>query len=75
MIEYAHTPPLSILSPSRAVVRCAKCNRKLTPNEPRPVRDMGNGRWECVTCPTVGRVPRGGRTLERLLRASLEVKP
>lgn len=56
-------------------VLCQKCGSIIRPGAVREVRMLGPGRWEHVECRTGARVPRGGRRLESLLRASLIFPP
>lgn len=77
---YAQVPPALMLGEGLLrVVRCHLCGSRITPNAARLVYHEGPGRWRHggaggADCRTGARVARGGRTLEKLLRQSVERK-
>ena len=75
--EYATVPPgLTLGDGLLRTVRCHVCGSVLRPGAKGPVTRERAGRWRhgraSGGCEARARVPRGGRTLERLLRGSVE---
>lgn len=75
--EFATIPPgLTLGDGLLRTVRCHVCGSVLRPARPGPVTRERAGRWRhgraSGGCPARAKVPRGGRTLERLLRGSVE---
>jgi hypothetical protein len=74
--EYATIPPgLTLGDGLLRTVRCHVCGSVLRPGRPGPVTRERAGRWRhgraSGSCGAVAKVPRGGRTLEKLLRGSV----
>lgn len=75
--EYATVPPgLTLGDGLLRRVQCHVCGSVLRPGVKGPVTRERAGRWRhgraSGGCGARARVPRGGRTLERLLRGSVE---
>lgn len=77
VLEFATIPPgLTLGDGLLRRVQCHVCGSVLRPGAKGPVTRERAGRWRhgraSGGCPGKARVPRGGRTLEKLLRGSVK---